>query len=99
MSDSDYEEDFEDDEESLENKDHTKESQKERLSALKKGSCSWEEVSYEDIELREQIGGGGFAIVYRCKWKGKNLACKLMFDPNVDEKNKKEFMDELFTMV
>ena len=57
-----------------------------------------EVVDYDDVEMGEMIGGGGFALVYRCKYKRKTLACKLIFDPNVSEENKKEFFDELNTM-
>ena len=40
-------------------------------------------IEYDDLEMGEMIGGGGFALVYRCKYEGKTLACKLIFDPNV----------------
>ena len=65
---------------------------------LKAGSCVWEVADMDDVEIGERIGGGGFAIVYEGYWKGRHVALKTLFDPRVDEKLKKEFMDELHVM-
>lgn len=58
----------------------------------------WEVADMDDVEIGERIGGGGFAIVYEGYWKGQHVALKTLFDPRVDDKLKKEFMDELHVM-
>jgi serine/threonine protein kinase len=62
------------------------------------GVCVWEVADIEDCEFGTRIGGGGFAIVYEGYWKNKHVAFKTLFDPRVDEKLKREFMDELHVM-
>lgn len=42
-----------------------------------------EDVKIDELEILEQIGGGGFALVYRAIWKGREVAVKALFDPNV----------------
>ena len=37
-----------------------------------------EVVNENDIKIGRQIGGGGFAIVYAGKWKGKPVALKTL---------------------
>ncbi|GBG29214.1 Protein kinase, putative [Hondaea fermentalgiana] len=58
----------------------------------------WRQIDIREVEVGEQIGGGGFAIVYEGFWKGKQVALKTLFDPRADAAVKKEFMDELFVM-
>lgn len=62
------------------------------------GDCVWEVANIDDCEFGTRIGGGGFAIVYEGYWKDKHVAFKTLFDPRVDEKLKREFMDELHVM-
>ncbi len=44
------------------------------------GTCDqrWEDVSMKDIDLGQEIGGGGFAIVYQGVWKRKRVALKTL---------------------
>jgi|AntAceMinimDraft_1070359.scaffolds.fasta_scaffold285868_1 hypothetical protein len=28
------------------------------------------EIPYDELDVRDQIGGGGFSLVYRAFWKG-----------------------------
>ena len=60
--------------------------------------CVWEVADIDDCDFGTRIGGGGFAIVYEGYWKNKHVAFKTLFDPRVDEKLKREFMDELHVM-
>ena len=64
----------------------------------REGGTPWEVADMDDVDIGERIGGGGFAIVYEGYWKGRHVALKTLFDPRVDEKLKKEFMDELHVM-
>lgn len=39
----------------------------------------WEDVRVEELELDSKpLGGGGFALVYRGRWKGKYVAVKTL---------------------
>lgn len=58
----------------------------------------WQDIEFKDIEVGRKIGGGGFAIVHEGRWRGDRVALKTLFDPKVDEKIKKEYMDELHCM-
>lgn len=39
---------------------------------------TFEEVDMNDIVFEEQLGSGGFGVVYRGTWKGREVACKVM---------------------
>lgn len=59
------------------------------------GRTAWKNIQFADISVGEQIGGGGFAIVYKGTYRNKNVALKTMFDPRVDETLRADFMQEL----
>lgn len=44
---------------------------------------NWDEIDLDELEINQQIGGGGYAIVHEGKYKGKPVAIKLIFDPHV----------------
>jgi len=56
------------------------------------------EIPWDTIELGEQIGGGGFSIVYRAHWLKAPVAVKRWFDPNLTEKQQQEFREEVMTL-
>ena len=58
----------------------------------------WTHIGEESIELGDQIGGGGVALVYKGWWGDDPVAIKTLFDPKVDAKLKQEYMDELLLM-
>lgn len=58
----------------------------------------WTHIGEESIELGDQIGGGGVALVYKGWWGDDPVAIKTLFDPKVDAKLKQEYMDELLVM-
>ncbi|GBG33956.1 Protein kinase, putative [Hondaea fermentalgiana] len=39
------------------------------------------DINYNDIELRESIGSGTYGQVFKCRYKGKQLALKKIFVP------------------
>lgn len=40
--------------------------------------AGWEDVDFKEIELGDKIGGGGFAVVFYGKWRGKRVALKTL---------------------
>ena len=56
------------------------------------------EIPYEELDIRDQIGGGGFSLVYRAFWKGTPVAVKRWFDPDMSDKVMQEFREEVMTM-
>lgn len=59
---------------------------------------SWHDINVTELDIGSRIGGGGFAIVYKARWRGADVAVKTLFDPKVDDALKREFMDELHAM-
>lgn len=57
-----------------------------------------QEIHLKDIYIGDQIGGGGFAIVYEGEWGGKSVALKTLFDPRVDKRLRDEYNNELEVM-
>ena len=59
----------------------------------------WCHLNFDkDIELGERIGGGGVGVIYKGWMNNQAVALKTLFDPRVDEKLKKEYLDELLVM-
>lgn len=46
------------------------------LSSADKGS--WKEISFEEVELGEQLGGGSVGLVHRGAYAGKAVALKTL---------------------
>ena len=59
---------------------------------------AWQSIEFDQIELNEQIGGGGVGLVYKGYFEDSPVALKTLFDPKVNEDLKQEFMDELLIM-
>lgn len=58
----------------------------------------WCHINFDDIVLGDRIGGGGVGIIYKGWLRGEEVALKTLFDPRVDERLKKEYLDELLVM-
>uniref|UniRef100_A0A7R9VLW3 non-specific serine/threonine protein kinase n=1 Tax=Chlamydomonas euryale TaxID=1486919 RepID=A0A7R9VLW3_9CHLO len=56
------------------------------------------QIPYEELDIQDQVGGGGFAIVYRATWKGTPVAVKKWFDPNATDQMMQEFREEVMTL-
>lgn len=56
------------------------------------------EIPYDELDIRDQIGGGGFSLVYRAFWKGTPVAVKRWFDPDQTDAVMQEFREEVMTM-
>lgn len=48
-------------------------------------------VSADELQIGEQIGGGGFAIVSKALWHGTPVAVKQLFDPEQNQELVQEF--------
>ncbi|KAJ7988942.1 hypothetical protein DPEC_G00314420 [Dallia pectoralis] len=51
----------------------------------------FEDIEYEDIEVEEVVGRGTFGVVFKAKWKGKDVAIKTI----ESESERKAFVVEL----
>jgi hypothetical protein len=49
------------------------------------------QIPIEELDIQDQIGGGGFALVHRGLWKGTPVAIKTWFDPSMSEQQQQEF--------
>jgi serine/threonine protein kinase len=73
-------------------------------SSSSSASSSWKHIDFEtELELLDQIGGGGVGLVYNGIYSTPALgnlrvALKTLFDPKVDAELHQEFMDELQVM-
>lgn len=54
-----------------------------------------QEINYEEIEMSDKIGQGGFSVIYKGMWNLLPVAVKLIFDPNVTEELLNEFNNEI----
>lgn len=68
-----------------------------RKAASPSRKKGWKDIKLADLEIGDQIAGGGFAIVYSGRWQGKKVALKTLFDPDFAAV-KEEYMDELLVM-
>jgi len=50
---------------------------KAKLDSLKKDTANWQ-INYEELQLEQKIGEGGFGEVYRAKWRGTVVAVKTL---------------------
>uniref|UniRef100_A0A7S1SQC5 Protein kinase domain-containing protein n=1 Tax=Tetraselmis chuii TaxID=63592 RepID=A0A7S1SQC5_9CHLO len=55
-------------------------------------------IPWEDIDLGDQISGGGFSVVYRGYWLRTPVAIKRWFDPEMTDKLLQEFREEVMTL-
>lgn len=53
------------------------------------------EIALRDVELGEELSGGGFCIMYDAMWSGIKVAVKRIFDPVITDELKAEFNNEV----
>ena len=49
------------------------------------------EIEYTEIEHGEEIGQGGFSVIKKGKWRGTDVAAKIIFDPVMSD----DLLDEI----
>ncbi|GBG74265.1 hypothetical protein CBR_g18676 [Chara braunii] len=62
------------------------------------GILSRLEIPYDSLDIREQVGGGGFSVVYRALWMGTPVVVKKWFDPSMGEEAMQDFRAEMMTL-
>lgn len=55
-------------------------------------------IDFDEIELKQKIGSGGFSDVHFAKWKGTIVAAKVLRVQRVSKRRLKEFTDEIFVL-
>eukprot|EP01088_Endostelium_zonatum_P006348 TRINITY_DN18468_c0_g1_i1.p1 TRINITY_DN18468_c0_g1~~TRINITY_DN18468_c0_g1_i1.p1 ORF type:complete len:1043 (-),score=184.05 TRINITY_DN18468_c0_g1_i1:31-3159(-) len=60
-------------------------------------SQPWE-IDWDEIQLEEKIGQGGFGVVYKGSWRGTTVAVKKLLNDDMDEADYKEFVREVEIM-
>ncbi|KAJ8599583.1 hypothetical protein CTAYLR_004686 [Chrysophaeum taylorii] len=72
------------------------------LSSSSSSSSShhaWRQIDQGDVQVFEQIGGGGVAMVHRGLWEGRGVALKTLFDPKLSGAAlERAYMDEVLVM-
>lgn len=53
------------------------------------------EINYEDLKIGNQIGQGGFSVIYKSNYLQCQVAVKLIFDPKITEELLNEFNNEI----
>jgi serine/threonine protein kinase/ABC-type phosphate transport system substrate-binding protein len=55
--------------------------------------CPWI-IAYDEIDLGENVGAGSYAVVYRGRWRGVDVAVKRFANQRVDERQRIDFYAE-----
>lgn len=53
------------------------------------------EISAEELEIEQHLGTGGYGEVYKAKWRGTDVAVKMMASELVSKDMQKSFQDEV----
>jgi hypothetical protein len=60
------------------------------------GNDDWE-IEYDELEVGEQLGAGGYGEVHKATWKGTEVAVKVMASDRITKEMEKSFKDEAHT--
>jgi hypothetical protein len=58
------------------------------------GDRDWE-INYDELDMGEQLGAGGFGEVYKAMWKGTEVAVKVMPPEKVNKHMENSFKEEV----
>jgi Leucine-rich repeat (LRR) protein len=53
------------------------------------------EIEYNELDLGDQIGQGGFSVIKEGQWRGTDIAVKIIFDPVITEELIAEVRNEV----
>jgi predicted Ser/Thr protein kinase len=59
-------------------------------------SDDWE-IDYDELEVGEHLGSGGYGEVHKAVWKGTEVAVKVMASDRITKEMEKSFKDEVLT--
>jgi predicted Ser/Thr protein kinase len=70
---------------------------------LSRQLCNWIcrpaiSIEEKDVDLGDQLGSGGFSVVYRGTWLGTPVAIKQWFDSNASSEKRLEIREEILTL-
>ncbi len=64
---------------------------------LQRQRFPWE-IDFDEVEILEKIGQGGFGVVYKGMWRGTTVAVKKLIHEEMDENSYQEFVKEIEIM-
>jgi preprotein translocase subunit YajC len=61
-------------------------------------ASDWE-IDFNELELGEHLGTGGFGSVHRATWKGTEVAVKMLTSDKITKDMEKSFKDEVTKLI
>ncbi|AVL94173.1 putative serine/threonine protein kinase receptor [Megavirus vitis] len=56
------------------------------------------EIDFDELEMSEILGSGGYGMVHKATWKGTEVAVKVMASESITKENERAFRDEVKVM-
>jgi hypothetical protein len=66
------------------------------ITRSRRTTDDWE-INYDELEVGEQLGAGGYGEVHKATWKGTEVAVKVMMADKITRDMEKSFKDEVCT--
>jgi len=64
------------------------------IRPISQASVATSDVHWEDLIIHEKIGQGGFGVVYKGEWKGRNVAVKKVYSEEMEDRELESFRME-----